>query len=301
LAGDVHVRAFRDGMIAFSMGRSTPRFDSVESQLPAHDELSAWLERSVRLANAHLACLAAVIQALMHAPSGVATYWSVLQVDFDSGKLRTASEYTTGGTRVSLWSAREGWGAFDWRFYRGWPLVTTEQIEHSFELLDLLLKRPAQDMTLLRAEMLFRAHSGLAHGDWAGALTNAWSAIEGLLGELLGQYIENNRDRPAGNDESGNTLRFINGDRRAFLEGREMTGRHTVELLSLLDVLPFNLYRACTRCASARNDWLHNQAEPSPDVAHVATRALGEIFALVEGVLHTRWSGLSAPPPFRKG
>ena len=63
-----------------------------------------------------------------------------------------------------------------------------------------------------------------------------------------------------------------------------MTARHTVELLSLLDVLPFNLYKASTRCASARNAWLHKQEQPSPEIANVAVEALGELFELVEDV-----------------
>ncbi len=63
-----------------------------------------------------------------------------------------------------------------------------------------------------------------------------------------------------------------------------MTSRHTAEFLSLLGVLPFGLYRASTRCATARNEWLHSQVEPSSDLAHMAVKALGDLFALVEGV-----------------
>jgi len=63
-----------------------------------------------------------------------------------------------------------------------------------------------------------------------------------------------------------------------------MTARHTLELLSLLDILPLKLYRASTQCAKARNDWLHKQEEPSAEIAHMAVRAAGELFELVEGV-----------------
>ena len=63
-----------------------------------------------------------------------------------------------------------------------------------------------------------------------------------------------------------------------------MTARHTVGLLSLLDVLPFKLYRASILCAKARNAWLHKQEEPSPKTASMAVEALGELFELVEDV-----------------
>jgi hypothetical protein len=69
---------------------------------------------------------------------------------------------------------------------------------------------------------------------------------------------------------SGNTLKFINGDRRKFFEESTMTARHTLEFLSLLDILPFELYRASTQCAKARNDWLHVQQEPSLFALHVS-------------------------------
>jgi hypothetical protein len=118
-------------------------------------------------------------------------------------------------------------------------------------------------MTLLRAEMLFRATSALAHMDQAGALTNAWGVIEGLLGDLLHRYLDDNADRVDDQDTSGKGPKFIDGKRRKFFEGSEMTARHTLELLSLLDILPFELYRASKQCAKARNDWLHKQQEPS--------------------------------------
>jgi hypothetical protein len=100
----------------------------------------------------------------------------------------------------------------------------------------------------------------------------------------LRRYLDDNQNRPSGQDGSGNKLKFVNGERRRFLEGREMTARHTMEALSLLDVLPFKLYTALRRCATARNEWLHAQTEPSGQDAILAIRSLGELFELVEGV-----------------
>lgn len=275
LPGDVRARVFRDGMIAF---------DTTEPRLTVDDAdtFIAWHEQVVRLANAHLACLAAVVHQFT-APSAVVTLWSLMQVEFETGKFRASSDHTGGGTRVALHFARQSF-ADDWRFYRGRGPISAEHMEHSFELVAALLDRPSPDMTLLRAEMLFRARSGLVHRDWSGALTTAWGAMERLLGDLLSRFLDENEDRTAGSDADGNKLKFINGDRRSFFQGREMTARHTVELLSLLDVLPFKLYRASILCAKARNAWLHKQEEPSPKTASMAVEALGELFELVEDV-----------------
>lgn len=282
LTGGLRVRVFRDGMIAFSVGDATPRFD--KGELPNGEAIHGWFERGVRLANAHLACLAAAIKEPLLAPSDVATLWSILQVDFGSGKFQAATEYTTGGTRVALWSARQGGNLDDWRFFRGRPLVTTEQIERSFQLLDALLVRPDETTALLRAEMLFRATSALVHNDWTGALMSAWTATESLLGDLFSHYLVEQRKRENGQDFMGNTHDFIERRREEWLKGTDVTVRHTMEFLSLLGVLPFQTYLAARHCSKARNNWVHKSEEPPPETAWLAVWTLGELFELAEGV-----------------
>ncbi len=180
LPDDLRVRAYRDGMIAFHFGPSSPRFSDPLSDAEIGGFI-AWQDRVVRLASAHLACLVTVMPIPLLGPSGIPSLWSLMQVDPATGKFKAASDYTTGGTRLALHLARSAMSSGDWRFYRG-RLITAEQMEQSFALLRALLSRPNQDMTLLRAELLFRANSAVAHRDWAGGLTSAWGAIEGLLG-----------------------------------------------------------------------------------------------------------------------
>jgi len=139
-------------------------------------------------------------------------------------------------------------------------------------------------MTLLRAELLHRAKAAIMDQDRGGALTNAWMAIEGLLGDEFKRYLDDNEDRTGAIDPSGNAVKFIDRKRRDFLEGAEMTARLTAEFLSLADRLPFHLYRATVRCGKARNDWLHAQKGVSHEDAHAALLAAGELFELVEGV-----------------
>jgi hypothetical protein len=282
LTGGISVRVFRDGMVAFSLGDATPRWD--EGALPTNGTFHNWLEKGVRLANAHLACLAAVIKSPLMVPSNVATLWSILQVDFESGKFRGATEYTTGGTRVALWSARQGGNLDDWRFFRGRPLVTTEQIEQSLQLLDSLLGRPDETTALLRAEMLFRATSALVHRDLTGALMNAWTASEALLGDLFSRYLQEQCGCESAQDFLGNTHDFMERGRKAWLTGTDVTVRHTMEFLSLLGVLPLRPYLAARHCSTARNNWVHKGKEPSPETAWLAVWTLGELLESVEGV-----------------
>jgi hypothetical protein len=255
----------------------------------------AWHGKCVRLANAHLACLVATLRLPILAPTGIATLWSVMQVEFGSGKFTGMSDYTSGGTRTALWAAREGVPPLtDWRFFRG-RNITAEQIERSFDLLRMLLERPERERVLARAEMLFRATSALVQQDWSGALIGAWTASEGLLGDLLLRYVEDNRERETATDSSGNQRKFIDRHRRDWLKGSDMTARHKVEVLSLLGLLPFDLYLAARECAKARNDWVHDEQEPSGDVAHRAVAGLGRLFELVEDVpLRVLWEDSDA-------
>jgi hypothetical protein len=148
----------------------------------------------------------------------------------------------------------------------------------------MLLDLPTAPSALLRAEMLFRATSSLVERDWSGALVNAWTASEGLLGDRLARYLQENEHREIGLDALGNKHDFIEKNRSKWLKGSDMTVRHTMELLSLLGLLPFELYLHLRECPTARNRWIHGEAEPSAESAHLTVSSLGELFELVEGV-----------------
>jgi hypothetical protein len=272
-------------------------FDGLASYLDDgtsdHAFFHTWRAGSARIANAHLACLAAAAPFRVLAPSGVATIYSMMETEFESGRLRAGTGFTTGGVQNALYAARraERPNTWDWRFSRNDGTIRRATMEHSFELLRALMERPEPPMALLRAELMFRATSALIHTDHSGALTFAWSAMEGMLGDLLSHYIDEHKDFPDGiggrKSVAASEEKFISESRRDFLEGSAMTSRHTMELLSLLGLLPWRLYKASLRCAKARNNWLHKQDEASREVAILAIKALGELFELVEGVALT--------------
>ena len=270
----IRARAFRDGMIAFVLGSAAPAYD---------DDFSAWLEAGVRLMNAHLACLSAAIGNPADSRCAVVTPWTAMQVKFETGSFTGMTDASTGGTMFALYDARRVGPVmeWDWRYDRARHLViTSEQMERSFELLHDLLGRTTRDEVLLRADLLLRAKAAHLDLDPSGALTNAWTAIEGMLGDLFGRYLDEHKDRPTGDAQTV----FINSDRRKFLEGADITSRHLAEFLSLVDRLPFNLYRVVLQSAKARNAWLHSETAPSFEQARDAIDAAGELFELLEGV-----------------
>jgi hypothetical protein len=285
LVHGIRARAFRDGMIAFALGPEGAAYET---------DFEAWEQSLVRLMNAHLACLQSTVPEPGLLWCSVVTVWSSMQVKFPAGTVTGASTGSAGLVALELYNARTVLSApYDWRLFRG-PLraIPADAVEESFgmlsRLLDLphkigeadLLERPA----LFRAELLQRAKSALLDMDTTGALTNAWTASEGMLGDMLNRYLDETKDRPAGHDAHGNKLAFMTSKRRGFFGSGLWTIRHTMEFLSLVDRLPFDLYREAHECSQARNNWMHYEKVPSPKVADMAIRVAGKLFELLEGV-----------------
>lgn len=275
LPDGIRAHAARDGLITFALGPDAPRY---------HEENTKWVQTLLRLINAHLACLHSI-----GGPSGsfkadIATPFTTLQVHLEDDDLVGMSD-GTGGTIMALHRARHTAQEdfVDWRFRRSQPGLGEARMRESFALMKQLLERPSRDVVLLRAEMLARAKSALLAMDAIGALTYAWATFEGLLSDLLSAYLLEHEDRPT-QDAEGRSAKFINSERRRFFDGSQMTVRHVAEVLSLLDRLPFPLYKAAIDCAHARNKWLHAEEPPTLETSTVALKACGDLFELVDGV-----------------
>jgi hypothetical protein len=277
LPGGTRVRVFRDGEFAFMLGPSEPKY---------LEAFMDWQQRCLRLMNAHLACLHTVLPVIFN--SAIATLWTAMQVTFETGAFSAGTFRADGGAVLALHSARRPqslMGGIDWRYSRPSSIVVSkQQLSDSFDLLGDLLAHPRSEVLLVRAEMLLRAKVALSDMDYTGCLTNAWTACEAMLGDLLQHYLDEVQDRDVGQDDGGQGLRFITRARREFLTGQEMTVRHTMEVLSLLERLPFDLYRDLRVCSTARNNWLHKEQPPTNETAHRALRAAGSLFELLEGI-----------------
>jgi hypothetical protein len=274
---------FRDGMIALALGDSDPTYTG---------DFLAWQQTLVRLMNAHLACLHASCPPPGVMLSSVVTIWSTLQVELETGAFRGASTGNSGGFATDLYDLRRTAPTkpFDQRILRG-PLIAVkpEWVEASFDLLSSLLDKRETGSPLLesplifRAELLQRAKVASLDNDQTGALTNAWIACEGMLGDLLRTFLDSIADRNV-EGGTGAARKFMNSKRREFFGRGEWTIRHTVELLSIVDVLPFHLYHEALDGAKARNNWVHYETVPPSDAALKAIRLAGELFGLLEGI-----------------
>jgi hypothetical protein len=274
--------AFRDGMLAYDF-KAWGEYDETMDAMDFH-------RRHVQVINAHLACLKATTSGdPVIAP---ATTENVIGVSYDDagpwekGTFRGGSMMTDGGASQTLYFARLGapHDVSDWRFFRIHPVIGTEEVERSYDLLRQLLRCPQRDVALLRAELLTRSQGALSVSDTSGALVYAWTAIEGLLGDLLKRYLDDNEARKVDPDPSGNQPEFLNAARRKWLEGTEVTARHKAEILSLGDRLPFDLYCTAEACRKARNKWLHDERHASYDDAAAAILAVQQLFKLSDGV-----------------
>jgi hypothetical protein len=268
----IRVRAFRDGMIAYDLS-AWGGFDPEAGT----DGIDTFFASNLQLINAHLACLQSVIG--IQARFSVASIWSVMQVFFESGRFLAMTDATSGGAIMDLYQAREPPvdRPYDWRYDRYSSLIVSQEVvERSFSLLGELLETPRPEIALQRAELMLRSGVALFDQDSAGALVNAWTAIEGLLGDLLGKFLDEQTEQLA---LDGTPL---NVERRKFLA--RMTAKHTVEFLSLTGRLPPALYRSIERCRKARNAWLHALKRPTNEDARDALDAAGGLFELTEGI-----------------
>lgn len=266
------MRACRDGMFLFDFADwGEPPAETVSAPDDFEAE-AAYQVRCVRLMNAHSACLATASN-WIQSPT-VVTPGRLLRMNFETGDFIGAGG---PGSDFEIWKSRMGeFHRADERIMRG-TIVTTAELREAADGLIKLMNLSDQHVALLRAELILRSGASYADYDSNAALVFAWIVAESVLGELLNQYLNEVGDRPV---EEG---KFMPRDRRDFILGSEMTARHTAELLSLADRLPFGLYKAVRASAKARNDWLHYQNEITEAQAARALTAAQELFTLVRG------------------
>jgi hypothetical protein len=272
----MRLRAFRDGMLAFDLASWGDKPPGRLSEAKAEVEYQT---RCVRLMNVHLACL--YVATLGALPATVLAPSRLMSVTFSDGLFMGGS-----GDPISLelFLARKA-GVLehgDWRGRRNLQPVWIEALQESVDRLKQLLSRGRQDVTLLRADMLYRSVAAFQVFDYSAALVNAWTTIEGLLGDKLDAYLTDlDENREVGDGET-----FVSSERFRFYRGSQVTSKLTAEILSLADRLEFPLYRSILKSAQARNRWLHSQqpSERAADDAKEAIFTATKLFALTEGV-----------------
>jgi len=152
------------------------------------------------------------------------------------------------------------------------PLVEPE-VEILDEALDLFTAL-VRNQLMEESSLLARAVEAQQTHAYAVALTSTWSVVERLTYRLWDRYVAANRRRPlpqgiiAGESWVGATpeqaqetrtdYEFIDQTRLSFLKNKEQFSAAVAsDVLSLLDEVLIDAYRAMTRARKARNDWLH--------------------------------------------
>lgn len=257
LPPSIRIRAFRDGMLAFDLGSwGGPVKLGDASLVETFEAVAEYQVRCARLMNVHLACLHTVSQ-WPFKPT-VVTPDRIMRVRWSDGRYESGGGHDLVG--LALWQARtEGsrWG--DWRLVaRGGAAIATEEMEKSFELLRRLLDRSDQGVALLRAELLFRSAAAFSDHDSSAALVHAWTATEGLLGDLLAAHLASREG--------------MNYKRRQFFKGSDVTARITAEILSLGDRLPLSLYQSIVRALNAGMAGCTNRSTLPPRTRRARSR-----------------------------
>lgn len=280
LPDGIRMRACRDGMLVWDCtewaGKPLPEEQGVP---PNSDAETAFQVKATRLMNVYLGCLHQAVPRPYGALQLVAPS-QLLYVDFDDPTPTMASGSEPLGSYMA--SARRGKRlevAAPFISHR--PFFDTTPVEGLQEANDLLrqiLELDSPAMALFRAEFLYRSLVAFSTFENGAALVNAWVAIEGLLNDHIAGYLDEEEDRPA------DGMKFINSERRNFLENS--SSKITSEILSLIDRLPFSLYRDVREVARVRNKWLHDAAPDAVKTAQaeLAIQTAGKMFELVEGV-----------------
>lgn len=263
----IRFRAYRDGMLAFDLGSWGDPVRLSDASTENFEAVAEYQVRCARLMNAHLACI--------HTAGSAGAKPTVLTPDRVMSVRWTDGRFQSGGAAMAmsfeLWRARgQGLSSTDWRLVGRHEVISTEAINDSIELLRALLERPEQGTVLLRAELIYRSAAAYSDHDASAALVHAWTAAEGLLGDLLANYLDSRDD--------------LNHERKRYLKSSNVNARVTAEILSLAGRLPAALYEGIERARKRRNRWLHSQERVTSEDAERAIQTAQQLFELVEGV-----------------
>lgn len=161
--------------------------------------------------------------------------------DADLHMARYASTYVQGIPKT-----------FDRRIMGRILVIEPKTIEQSFAELSKLLAK--DNRTPLRLVSLFNfALVSLQDHDYPKSLITSWAIIECLLDLKWSEYIKKQRQATI----NGKTVTFINRDRLRKLEGQDYTASVKTEILSLLGILPFDIYKDMENLRKVRNGWMH--------------------------------------------
>lgn len=248
----------------------TPNGKYLDGQIATREFIKTKLNR-IMLCNAHLACLYAALTS---------------QQSFSTENMIVSPEdlipfYAADIQRVLQLQDISG----------SRPIISLDTVRESYRLLEILMCHNPQHLLTL-ADLYARSLNAITAHNYNLGLVLAWTLTEKLLHSLWSKYISDNEVRRI----NGTDVPFINKERKKRLEGNAYTASAIIEILSLTDILPFNLYQHLTVIRKARNDWIHELRSPTVEKAKSAVYLAAKMLSLVENVdlrvsISTRISG----------
>lgn len=116
--------------------------------------------------------------------------------------------------------------------------------------------------------------------DFSTSLIFSWTVSEKLVSILWNRLVESKRIRK----ENDQVIVFINDQRKKRLQGRDFPVSNRIEILSLLNIIPLELYKRLNSIRIKRNDWVHNLGEVDDASASLAIQVAQEMFAEISKV-----------------
>lgn len=137
------------------------------------------------------------------------------------------------------------------KFRPVWQSVPESVLQTTVDLTNAAIGKGSDDVATLAELLSFYLHES---GKYEASHTAAWTIAERCLNELWNAHLCNLEDQ---HQASGSEEKFINSVRRQKLTGRDFTASIVSEVLSLSNILPFDMYKLASRVRQTRNDWLH--------------------------------------------
>lgn len=269
---------FRNGLFVFNLAAWEPGAPAPAKERGDQNAIRERVRWRSNLLNTHLACLYTAskrrdrksLPPILVAPS------EVLNIQ-DDGAFGMTGELAGLGLVLARWTTRDGPPPVDdWRYKRP-NTLSPEVLDDAYALLASILSGPGGDRVLPLIDLAQRSSVAHMNHSFDVSLIQSWAVIEALLTSIWERYLDSHRQRGEGNAATA----FITADRKKLLTGRDYTIAIVTEVLSLLELLPPNLYGRLTEPRRARNRWMHTLRSVS---THESANSLALAFDLLRFV-----------------
>ena len=166
----------------------------------------------------------------------------------------------------------------DWRLSQN--KVAMRTINNSFRTLDNITIN--NDLSRLAMfDLMNRSYKAYEELDFNKCLVNCWIIIEQILSNLWEIFIKNNKIKKI----NGKEKVVINRSRKDRLMRHDIfTASVKLEILTLTNVLPFELFDLIDTVRKARNKWMHSMEDVDNKKAYEAIRTVEAMQTFFDGI-----------------